>query len=733
MAIRLYALLILLLCQVVAGTLLVDYNADRDDDPSKIGILNLESTRHVKVSKNTADLYIKSGVDWKGTKCAHVHHKEGFLRAEYHALKGNTEAGKAYYIGYEFALGAIPDGLLIWQWKEYEANHNGGANIPLSLEVRHGKLQFEYGPGKGIKRETIWTKAINTNTVHTIGLEILAKSADGHVRLWWDGNSATFTTTGTTTIHGNTFLGRSDPKFGAYVWAVIRALVEAAGLRTADRQDSSKGSCSPNIRVQTKPSCAKPVIGVDRRKKCTDNSIPVCGACKRLNLECIRESVRNVVPGAWADDQVVRQRRHNEGPKEENGGAHPTRITPAVAMSDDDNAPQRRHAMGYYITVLALHLTVSKEFNSFLSAFLPMALESIVLRDALFAFASGHLALVDQSYQRVAINASSTAIRNLATAISTPSADIFWHETTAAACLVLMTAEVGVGDCRSWYTHLKGAKDIISTAVGQANCQQVHGSEAFKHSSEGQWILRNFAYHDIIGSVTLRKRPLLDGSYLESISDVVDSYLGVGTRLLSYVSEITCLDDETTPRDHMGYSELQEMRTRFHSSTSSLESRLNNWKCPADTPGDLAAVAYAYRSAALILLYRLLRDRLGTTVFCSNDARSSRDRLIQIVQTKIRKQMDLTLTHVSEIPVGIGPESTLLFPLFLAGGEASEPSHIEQIRQRLLAILEQRHFRNVSRALEILEDLWALRQQDNGAGVDWSHILKAYGSEILLT
>ncbi|KAI1120155.1 fungal-specific transcription factor domain-containing protein [Nemania abortiva] len=389
--------------------------------------------------------------------------------------------------------------------------------------------------------------------------------------------------------------------------------------------------------------------------------------------------------------------------------------------------------MRYYITVLALHLTVSEEFNSFLSAFLPMAMESVVLRDALFAFASGHLALADKSYQGTAITASSMAIRSLAAAVSTPSADICWHETTAAACLVLMTAEVGVGDCRSWYTHLKGAKDIISTAVSQANSQHVRGSEAFKYSSEGQWILRNFAYHDIIGSVTLRKRPLLDGCYLESISDAVDSYLGVGTRLLSYVSEITCLDDETTPRDHMGDSELQEMRTRFHNSTCSLENRLNNWKCPAGTPGGLAAVAYAYRCAALILLYRLLRDRLGTTVLYSNDAENSRDRLIQIMQTKIRKQVDLTLTHIAEIPVGIGPESTLLFPLFLAGGEASEPFHIEPIRQRLLTILEQRQFRNVSRALEILEDLWALRQQENGAGVDWSQILETCGREILLT
>lgn len=138
------------------------------------------------------------------------------ISAEYHALNKKTEAGKTYYIGYEFALGAIPDALMIFQWKEYEANNAGGANIPLSLEIRDEKLQFEYSSGKSGSRAPQWTQAVKTNTVYTIGLEILAKSSGGHVRLWWNGNPVTFTTTGSTTLAGNMFPGRSDPKFGAY-------------------------------------------------------------------------------------------------------------------------------------------------------------------------------------------------------------------------------------------------------------------------------------------------------------------------------------------------------------------------------------------------------------------------------------------------------------------------------------------------------------------------------------
>jgi hypothetical protein len=60
--------------------LLVDYNADRGDDVSKIGFLNLEQARGDKIKENTDDLYIKAGKDWRGSKAAHFHRKKGYIR-----------------------------------------------------------------------------------------------------------------------------------------------------------------------------------------------------------------------------------------------------------------------------------------------------------------------------------------------------------------------------------------------------------------------------------------------------------------------------------------------------------------------------------------------------------------------------------------------------------------------------------------------------------------------------
>ena len=107
---------------------------------------------------------------------------------------------------------------MVWQWKEYKANgeDGNGANIPLSLEIRNGELQLGYSSEKGASRVPQWKTAIKPKTLYTVGIEILAKSSGGHVRLWWDGSAVKFSTTGTTTVQGNMFPGRSDPKFGAY-------------------------------------------------------------------------------------------------------------------------------------------------------------------------------------------------------------------------------------------------------------------------------------------------------------------------------------------------------------------------------------------------------------------------------------------------------------------------------------------------------------------------------------
>lgn len=115
--------LLSLLTTLTSAKLLVDFNATRGDDPRVIGQLNLQADRANTIAYKSADLFFNKGQDWKGHPAAHVHRKQDYIRAEYHALKNKTKQGETYWIGYTFALEEIQQSLMIWQWKEYASVH----------------------------------------------------------------------------------------------------------------------------------------------------------------------------------------------------------------------------------------------------------------------------------------------------------------------------------------------------------------------------------------------------------------------------------------------------------------------------------------------------------------------------------------------------------------------------------------------------------------------------------
>ena len=380
-----------------------------------------------------------------------------------------------------------------------------------------------------------------------------------------------------------------------------------------------------------------------------------------------------------------------------------------------------------------------------------MAMESGALYDVLFSFALGHLAILDSSYKVPAIEARSTAIRHLASSVHNPSNRMSWYESTAAACLAFLASEVGVGDCRGWYAHLKGTQQVIlsATTSNPSSSEVLRGAEAFKQSSEGQWILRNFAYHDITGSVILRRKPLLDPVYLDGITDVVDSYLGVATGLLRYVGEVVYLDESTAIDEQLSDDEIRRRVTLMHDASLRIEQQLEDWKCPLETSEELTALAFAYRSMGLIVLYRFMRSRLRNErviaalsrhgiAYAPNqetnqDLPCNQPGALNVVQAKIRQHLCNILHHLDNLPADSPPESAILFPLFLAGGEATEQCHIDNVRRRMHMTLRKRQFPNIATALGVLEDLWSLRRDHPDAAADWPQILDASSVDLLLT
>ncbi|KAJ4136535.1 hypothetical protein NW768_004151 [Fusarium equiseti] len=335
------------------------------------------------------------------------------------------------------------------------------------------------------------------------------------------------------------------------------------------------------------------------------------------------------------------------------------------------------------------------------------------------------MSYADPSYTTVSLTARSKALNELSLAVSRPAPDSAVIETALSACLILLTSEVCLGSHQSWYNHLVGAKSLIACAQRRSDTSGsiVQGTAALRLTSEGRWILRNFAYHDIVGSVTLGTQPLLNPDYLSGITDEFDTYLGVATQLLGFIAEINCLSFDVMNLP------ITSQNSRSHLN---IEHDIKGWHCPVGTFPTLESVAYSYRGAALILLYRKIRWHLEA----HNDTWLGRNVSLDKLEKNIQAVVASALDHIKMVPENDVSESPLLFPLFIIAGEVMYQEQMELVRRRLGSSYEKRRFRNISRALEVLEELWVGRQVQGvlgGKRPDWEDILRASGEPLLLT
>lgn len=393
--------------------------------------------------------------------------------------------------------------------------------------------------------------------------------------------------------------------------------------------------------------------------------------------------------------------------------------------------------MKYYTSILTNLCTTNHENNSFLSVFLPMAMDSPPLLDSLIAWSSAHLSCFDPSYKITAVEKQSIAFSAVANSLSSNSELDCLRETDLASCLVLCATEVSLGDTSRWYDHLVGAKHIILPARLQGPGGRIYnGTKAFMNSLDGTWLLRNFAYHDILGSVTTGEEPLLKGDYwIHDNVEVIDAYAGVASRVLALISEASCLPLEETKCGKVveedGDSESSEAYDIFQSYRK-LEIKIREWTCPPATQKGLVSMAHAYRGAASIHLYRKWRKALQQE---NSPSPSTADQL-PILNSKISIAVGDTLRHISEVQPTSLPECGLLFPLFMAGGDTTDPTHIEIIRVRLKTLLDHRGFRNIKNATDILEELWRLKacgvKNKSGVEVDWVDVIQRTGIKLIL-
>lgn len=471
-----------------------------------------------------------------------------------------------------------------------------------------------------------------------------------------------------------------------------------------------------------------------RKKKC-DGDVSAqdgrCRSCVRLGLVCEQQPLKKVPPRpprrrakagiegvAGSPSSEARNRPGSpEGSTQtpwtdDNGDGSPEQqVGSPTSENPCDPAPSRlwggleRILLRYFLDHVApICGILQQDGTRFCSVLLPMAFIDTSLLHALFSYASAHLAHFDAaSAPTIPVTAQDRleferqVTRGLAEAIHKNAVS----ETTVASALVTSTAEAIGGDTSRWLLHLQGAGHLINHL----------GPSKLLQTTDGTFLLRYFAYHDIMASLSTRRRTMVDGVYwVQDVNAAVrsgDSFVGLGHHIIRHLADACNFVVDT---EDITPSTCPDRRARETLRAEDMAAALRAQDLhievdPAEShTAALTHHAEAFRFGALFYIYRhLLRFSDAGAVY------------------KLRMQdcVGRILHHAAQVPSNLCLEIGLLFPLFMAGiGAGGDEEAMGYVRDRLVGIEAWTKFRHVARARELLEMLW-----DSGR-TDWEIMLQ---------
>ncbi|KAF9765731.1 hypothetical protein IL306_001998 [Fusarium sp. DS 682] len=270
-------------------------------------------------------------------------------------------------------------------------------------------------------------------------------------------------------------------------------------------------------------------------------------------------------------------------------------------------------------------------------------------------------------------------------------------EMRLAVAMVMCALEtISDGTSVGWTCHVAGATACLDSIRGSKNL-----------SFEAKWLLRFFAYHDSLTSISLDRRPLLAGDYWMSSDDALaDPYCAYAPRIIFYMTEISLLNAEES--DETMLEKAYE-----------IAEGLTEWKCRPGITSDepLALLSETYRSAAFIYLESVLRKRFAQQI------------VAEVIPGGITTHIEAISTLSDRILQSAFAECSLLFPLFVAGSRAENARQATVIRNRLVSMNKWRKFKKVDACVDVLDEIWTV----NGPrAVAWQDVSKHRGWNLAL-
>lgn len=402
----------------------------------------------------------------------------------------------------------------------------------------------------------------------------------------------------------------------------------------------------------------------------------------------------------------------------------------------------------YYVNNISRIVLVSPssqdDSNAFQRVFLPLANKNEGVLYAILGWAGFHLG---GKWQEEGAKYTQLAIEHLnkelfhtpvdltqGLAVTTPLARMTRDQILVklATLLILCGLEICRGDVKNWTVFLMWGWKLLAANGGILN---------FNQSKEEHWLISNFAYHDLLLSLSNQRGTYFGLSEYEEIfrdhhgwsRGNLNPLLGVAKRLIRilgdiltliydskrklnsyYCREVPYVDDNALEGSDHGV--VLELLLLVIARAQLLEQEINDsYPDPHDLEGltteelELQLTMFeAFQLSAKLFLKQLIMKCNPSMLEC------------QVLNNDLIKRLDILVGSLVQL--------SLVFPAFMAGIHLVTPHDRDLMRRRMDNFIKHYGMWNVSRAKYLMEQVW---DKNNGNSViDWYAILDELGWDI---
>jgi transcriptional activator protein UGA3 len=367
------------------------------------------------------------------------------------------------------------------------------------------------------------------------------------------------------------------------------------------------------------------------------------------------------------------------------------------------------HLLQYYVEALVPSISVAHipTTSFYTSLYVPWSYHIEGMLDAILAISSAQLArrTLDKEREKHLRAVSTRHEKKCYDFIKerlSPSGGLprdTYQVTAVILILVGLEALNGVKTTR-WIGQLKSVQKILSSLPLE---------QSIMDYVEVDSLHRHFTYH--FASASLMARVSNAGSIASTesslipissafIPNTIDPLMGISYQLCDLISRIQYVTASNPAFPLAAEASFNVIESNIKSWTYE-----NPFALGVDTliALDLIALAEAYRLAALIQLYRTSPAHSWLIPDCASRA----------------------MEFIARVPPGSPAESSLLYPIFLAGAELDDEVAIEKCFHRLEAIQKRNRYENVESVQKVLKEVWRPKLE-GGERRDWEEVVREW-------